>query len=373
MNKKIKILQAIYNLEYGGSERLAAFLSYSADQTKYEPSILGLFGSGPLTQELTNKGIPFCYFKKKRSPGRRIHLLFRIYKLLLKEKVDILQVHGSYPLTRVLVPALLSKVKVIYTEHAKQSLQTTPKLRLMTRFASFFCSGIVAVSYDLKNYLVYEVGINEKKIRVIHNGIDLNKFDPQKRTGDLQVLSHKKSNSGYVGVVGRLTEAKDHENLFKAWSKIDFKGIKAQLVIVGDGEKRDELKKLVNTLGIQKDVVFLGQREEIREIIASMDLMILPSKREGFPLSVLEYMAMGKSVIATKVGGVTEIIEHGVNGYLVPSENSEELAHAISNYFLYPEAFKKMAIQGQKTVIEKFNAKICLQAYEELYDEILHK
>lgn len=373
MDKKIKVLQIIYSLEYGGSERLAAFLSYSADKTKYDPAILGLFDSGPLIRELKKKNISFYYFEKTGFAGRRIFLLFRIYFFLLKEKVDIVQVHGSYPLTKVLIPALLSKVKIIYTEHAKQSLQTTPKLRLMTKFASFFCSGIVAVSYDLKNYLVDEVGINEKKIRVIHNGIDLNKFDPQKRAGDLQVLSHKNSNSRYVGVVGRLTEAKDHENLFKAWSKIDFKGIKAQLVIVGDGEKRDELKNLVNTLGIQKDVVFLGQREEIREIIANMDLMILPSKREGFPLSVLEYMAMGKSVIATKVGGVTEIIEHGVNGYLVPAENSEELANAISNYFLYPEALKKIAIQGQKTVMEKFNAKICLQAYEELYDEIFHK
>lgn len=369
-SKKIRVAQILSTLEYGGSERLAAFLSYSINRLHFDSGVVGLFGGGPLIKELADHNIPFLFFEAKNGLERRVFLLIKVFKYLSKNDIDIVQVHGSYPLTRVILSAKAAGVKVIYTEHAKRSLQKSDRLRHMTKAACLLCDGIVVVSNNLKEYFIKEIGVDENKVRVIHNGVDLKKFDARKAFPYPNGLPEKKPSARFVGVVGRLTEAKDHANLLRAWKKLRYHNGGNRLVVVGDGEKRQELELLTHSFGIENEVFFLGSREDIPNLIAHMDLTILPSKREGFPLAILEYMAMGKPVIATKVGGVPEILEHGVNGYLIPPEDTDSLAEALNNFFQEDNSFQKRAMQGKIAVEKAFSTEICLKHYEELYEKL---
>ena len=174
-------------------------------------------------------------------------------------------------------------------------------------------------------------------------------------------------------MIGRLNEAKDHIGLLKAWAKISRVKQGLRLVIVGDGKLRVTLQNMVTEFGIADSVIFLGQLDDIPSIIARMDLMLLPSKREGFPISILEYMAMGKPVIATRVGGVPEIIKHGYNGILVSPEDPNSLSQAILGYLENRKLFKKLADNGKKTVEEKFSTIPLLKKYESLYKDICNR
>jgi len=368
--QKVRILQVLYSLEYGGSERLASCLAYSIDRIKFEPLVLGLYGAGPIVEELTRHHISYYYFRYDRKFGRRSSLQFRLYHFLRKMRIDIIQVHGSYPFTRILLPAKLTNTKIISTIHSKHSLETVPRLRLMFRFGALFCNSIVVVSNALKEYTVKELGISSDKIRVIHNGVDLAKFSPAIEKSRVAGIPEKDASLVFVGVIGRLRKAKDHVGLLHAWARVmaDVAGMK--LFLIGDGHLRQELEQLVFELRIGNSVIFLGEREDLPQVISHMDLIVLPSKRESFPISILEAMAMKKPVIATAVGGIPEIIRHGYNGYLVPAHNPDALVDAILKFMKDRELFERMAVEGYKTVTERFSNRIVINKYQKLYAEI---
>ena len=263
-NKRIRIAQFLPTLEYGGSERLAGVLSYSVDRKKFEARVVGLFGGGPLTMELADHNIPFDFFEGSNGIERRVFLPIRVYNYLYKNHIDIVQVHGSYPLTRIILAAKAAGARVIYTEHAKRSLQKSDRLRYMTKAACLLCDGIVVVSDNLKEYFIKEIGVDGGKVSAIYNGVDLKKFDARKGYPYPEGLPEKKPNSRFVGVVGRLTEAKDHANLLRAWRKVKYHDRGNMLIVVGDGEKGEELKKLCHSLGIGGEVLFLGSERTFR-------------------------------------------------------------------------------------------------------------
>lgn len=368
--KKIRILQVLYNLEYGGSERLASFLSYSIDRSKFETVVLGLYGGGPISQELVRHGIPHYHFQYDKKPGRRISQQFRLARFIQRMKIDIIQAHGSYPFTRILLPAKLTKTKIISTIHSKHSLETVLRLRLMFKAGALFCDRIVVVSNALKQYLEKCVGIRKDKVRVIHNGVDISKFNPAIEMASVSGIPRKCPSQTFVGVIGRLREEKDHAGLFLAWKKVSKAVPDMMLFLVGDGFLRQELDRLLSSLGIGDSVIFLGERDDLPQIINQMDLIVLPSKRESFPISILEAMAMKKPVIATAVGGIPEIIRHGHNGYLVPPKNPGALADGIMRFMNNREPFDRMALAGFDKVISEFSDKIVVGKYHQLYSEI---
>lgn len=368
--RKIRLLQVLYNLEYGGAERLASFLSYSIDRTKFEPFVLGLYGGGPIKEELNRHHIPYSSFSHNPNIGRRAVLQVNLYRLIKKMKVDILQVHGSYPLTRVFLPAKLRNTKLISTIHSKHSLESVVRLRLMFRFCTLFCDKIVVVSNALKAYLEKELGIASDKIRVIHNGVDLSKFTPMIEPVEVKGIPEKEDSQVYVGVIGRFREAKDHEGLFYAWAKVLSHSPGMRLFLIGNGNLRQELERLSFELKIGKSVTFLGERDDLPQVISNMDLIVLPSKRESFPISILEAMAMKKPVIATNVGGIPEIITHGKNGLLIPPLSPHALAENILLFAKDREAFNRMAAQGYELVKSEFSDRVLISKYQNLYHEL---
>jgi glycosyltransferase involved in cell wall biosynthesis len=231
---------------------------------------------------------------------------------------------------------------------------------------------IICDSNDVANFMIYKQSINSKKIMVILNGIDVEKFqrniDTTNKKAELQIGEDEM----VVGSVGRLVQVKDYPTLLKAFAIITNKINKCKLVILGDGILRAELEAYVNENGLSKKVMFLGSRRDIPEMMQIFDVFVLSSVSEGLPIALLEAMAAGIPVVATMVGGIPEVVVDGGTGLLVPPQNPAVLAEAISSVLLDKEKARYMGTSGRHRVVESFNLSNTSQSYEQVYDETIN-
>jgi L-malate glycosyltransferase len=264
----------------------------------------------------------------------------------------------------VAFPALLAGAKVVYTEHAKHSILKYPRLRRQARILSVLCSKVVCVSHDLKQFMVKDVGVKPSRIEVIHNGVDLERFtalEPDQKTNSKSEL--------VIGTVARLTEAKDHGNLLRAFALVREKISQARLVLVGDGELRREIETMIRDLDLERSVDLLGKRSDIPKQLAHMDIFVLPSKREGFPVSIIEAMACAKPVVATDVGGVREIINDGEDGVIVPPEDHSSLATALLRLAQDFGLRERLGSKARLKAIEQFSEQAMMEKYQGLFNK----
>lgn len=357
---KIHVMQLIISLDIGGAERLAETISTSLPKDKFKVSICGLFGQeGPLAEDLRKKGIP--YFFLDAGKFSKVVLFKKFYHLLRQHRVDILQIHGAYLLLNCFLPAKLSGVRIVYTEHAKQSITRLRLVNLAARFFPYWTSKVVCVSENLRQFFIEELRIPEERLLVIHNGVDTKRFWTNK------VPFPEDNKIVCIGCIARLTEPKHHENLLEAFSRLEPRRYGLKLLLVGEGEMRSSIEGKIIALGISDIVELAGNRNDVPEQLANMDIFVLPSKREGFPISILEAMAAGKPVVATNVGGVAEVIVSGDNGLIVPPSDPEALQAALKTLLDNPKYARDLAVSGQVTVNNKFSLNQMMNSYESLF------
>jgi glycosyltransferase involved in cell wall biosynthesis len=173
-----------------------------------------------------------------------------------------------------------------------------------------------------------------------------------------------------VGSVGFLRPQKAFDVLIRAAALLADRASEARILIVGDGEQRDQLQQLARSLGVQERVIFAGRRLDVPDILAALDLAVCCSDFEGSPLSVMEYMAAALPVVATRVGGVPDLIDDGVEGRLVPPGDAEALADAIAGLLADPALAKTMGQQGQQRRAREFDIDVMVRRLESLYREL---
>lgn len=357
--KNKHVMQLINVLDFGGAESLALNICMYLNKCgSCQTSICGLFGGkGPLAAHAENNAVRVHYFKPERAG--RLQVMWNLYRLFRNQGVTVLQVHGSYLLQYAALPARLAGVKVIYTEHAKYSLGKSAKLKRNTKCLSRLADRVVCVSENLKNFMITEIGIRASRIEVIHNGVDLDTF----RVESKQIPVKEDLKKLLVGTVARLSEPKDHGNLLRAFAVAVSKRPELRLMLVGDGELRSSIQNMIQECDLEQHVEMLGRRSDIPELLEAMDLFVLPSRREGFPIAVLEAMACGKPVVATDVGGVSEIISNGEDGIIVPPENSNALADAILKLAADNELRDTIAAKGYQKVVSQFSEQAMMNKY----------
>lgn len=357
-------MQLVHALEFGGAERLAATISASLPRDRFSASVCGLFGGeGPLAAELRRRNVPHFYqeAEKKGKPS----LFADLFRLFRRERVDIVQVHGAYGLMHGIVPATLAGVKVVYTEHAKQSILRVRSIGLAARHLPRCVAKTVCVSEDLRVFFRDTLGVADKRLRVVYNGIDADRFRADREpftAGSGEVV---------IGCVARLTEAKDHDNLLTAFAAARRAHANLRLMIVGDGELRSAVEKRIAALGIAGHVDMLGGRDDVPQLLARMDVFVLSSKREGFPVAILEAMAAGRPVVATDVGGVTEVVSSGSDGIVVPPEDAGALADALVGLVNDPAAARRMGQRGMERVRSSFDARVVIRQYADLFTSVV--
>jgi len=296
-----------------------------------------------------------------------IKWLFSLIGVMKTRKVDLIHAHEFAMNTYGSIASAVTKVPIITTVHGKNYYHDKWRRRVAYRFVSKQ-STMVAVSADIKRFLIEKVGINHERIVTIRNGIDTKLY----RTDDAVRRSVREElgideEQPVIGAVGNLYPVKGHTYLLKAMAIVKEKYPHAMLVIAGRGEILDQLREEARGLGIKQKVVFLGFSEKIPAFLQSLDIFVLPSLSEGLPLSVLEAIAAGKPVIATNVGGISEVLDDGYAELLVPPRNPDALAEKILLLLRNPELASRLRGLGRMKVEKEFSLNSMMEKYQELY------
>ena len=224
--------------------------------------------------------------------------------------------------------------------------------------------GVVAISRSVLDCLS-EAGVNRRSIRLIYSGID-----PMPYTG-LQSDAHGATDSAVVAMLAVLQERKGHRFLLDAARMLKGRGRKIRYVFAGDGSLKTQLQTLVQTLGLQEEVSFVGFVKDVPKFLSSIDVLVLPSLYEGLGVAALEGMAAGKPVVATRVGGLAESIVDGETGFLVPPEDGAALADAIDRLVADPSMARAMGRKGSARVLSNFTIEQMASQNEAYYYALL--
>jgi sugar transferase (PEP-CTERM/EpsH1 system associated) len=263
---------------------------------------------------------------------------------------------------------------VIHGEHGRTALDPEGRnafRRRVRRLLSPLVNQFVAVSSDLTRWLVEEVRIPCRKVLHIPNGVDTTRFSPDNRQAGRRAITVP---DGWMalGCVGRLEPVKDHASLLQAFAAVQ-NDYKALLFLVGDGPSRSAIEQQVNALGLESRVRLLGERKDVPLVLKGLDLFFLPSVGEGMSNSILEAMATGLPVVATRVGGNPELVQDDVTGILVEPSAPFALAAAMKRYLDDPELIARHGNAGRARVEAEFSLTRMLNAYESLYTRLLQE
>ncbi|MCD4665495.1 MAG: glycosyltransferase [Bacteroidales bacterium] len=271
--------------------------------------------------------------------------------------------------------AKLANVKIVFSwetaSHTNNVFHGSIQRRVGYRLAMKFVNKIIAVSGEVKKSLIEWRRINPAKIKVIHYGVDISKFNTSNK-----ILKKKEIGVNGIlpilGVVSRLQLEKGHIHLLQALLEIVKKFPDTKCIFVGSGSYRKELEKKVQMLHLEKNILFLGFRDDIAELLVMMDIFILPSLSEGMPNAVLEAMACSIPVVATSVGGIPEAIINRESGILVPPGDPQALAEQIINLLNISEFRKKIADGARERIKNYFSNDRQFMKFQTLYQSYIN-
>ncbi|MFH1702672.1 MAG: glycosyltransferase [Nitrospirota bacterium] len=356
----MNILQVTKGAVMRGAERHILTLLEGFGDRRVNMS-LAVFTEGPLSADARKLGIE-VYVIPKRYRGDVVPLL-NLKRLIKAKKIDIVHTHlisgnfyGRLAGKTTGVKGVVSTIHYSDKQALGQfSLPIMQGLLFKLDISMAFLSDrIIAPSLELKRLLIKH-GVKADKIVHIPNAINLEHLQfSEEETSVCRQRMGFPIDMKLVGMVGRLVPVKNFGLFLRAAKRVIDSGIRAKFVLVGDGPSQSELQKMVTDLRLTEHVVFTGFRKDVLQVVSILDLFVLCSDWETFPIAVLEAMALKKPVIATKVGGIPEIIDHMVNGWLCPSGDEIFLANSITHLLTHEEKAKEFGNRAYEKVVTTF-------------------
>ncbi|MBI3999974.1 MAG: GT4 family glycosyltransferase PelF [Candidatus Omnitrophica bacterium] len=366
--RRFRVLYLIWSLDLGGAEQVVMDLARKLNKQDFKPVICCLNEKGRYAPILEREGIKVFALDKK--PKFDPWLLPKLIRLIKDERIDLIHTHLFTANLWGRLAAKFTGTPVIASEHGMDRWRTkfhTALDRSLVKTAK----KIVFVSEAVRQFYVAKNPSLNGKSRVIHNGIDVAHFQKP-----LEIESVRKSlglnhQEKVIGIVGRLVPEKAHVDFVEAIQLLSEEQKDILGLIVGEGELLELLKGQVEETGLQKHILFAGFRSDLATLYKAMDVLVLCSLREGFPLTILEGMAAGVPIVATSVGGVGELIKDREDGVLVPPGNPAALAQAISNVLSDHELKRRIVQAAQEKVQKYFSVEKMVKDHERLYAEVL--
>lgn len=351
------------------------------DRTAYEVELACAPG-GKLIDLIRGQGMKVRLFKNLVQPLHPLKDLLGLIDLtrfLRKKRYHIVHTHNSKAGFIGRLAAKWAGVPIIvhtvhgFAFHDREPAWRQILFRNLERLASRWCDKMVFISQPLIDWALRDRITRREKIQKIYSGIELDHFEPVP-DGEKKALKEAwgiREEAPVVGIVSKLWEGKGHTVLIHAFEGLKQEIPEAVLVIVGEGYLRDKLSDLVDRLGLKGSVLFTGFQMDVRRIIATFDVAVLPSFFEGMGRVLLEAMAMGKPVVASSVGGIPDLVHHGKTGLLVTPGSVSQLKSGLLTLIRNKALAKEMGKEGRKRISEEFSAGRMAQSIEKLYRELL--
>jgi glycosyltransferase involved in cell wall biosynthesis len=347
-------------------------LALRLDPAIYDVTLGCLKQEGPLLARLQGSTVKVLEFHPRGgfdSPGG-IYQLARMQSFLRKGSFDIVHTHDLWSNLIGVPAAKMAGVPVIISSQRDLSHDPwykTTKGRLL-RAVQRGSSAVLTNAQAIRTGLIKDEGFAPRRVKVVYNGVDVERFAAAKP--DRERLFPGTAGQKLVVLVGNMhSEVKGQLTVIAAAFKVFEHFPQTRFIFVGDGERRSEFEHRAAQFG--KTFLFLGRREDIPEILASCDIALLPSAAEGMPNAVLEYMAAGLPVIASRVGGNVEAVEDGVSGLLIPAGDSGALADSLIRLLQDEEFAQLLSRNAQISVRERFSFESLTRNIDSLYTELL--
>jgi glycosyltransferase involved in cell wall biosynthesis len=363
-----RIMQVVLSLAPGGTERLVVQLA-RALHSRHPMTVCCLDEPGEWSKEIERVGIPVVTIG--RRPGFRPDVAKRIADVGAAHGIDLVHCHHYSPFIYATMSCWWRSVPVIFTEHGRTSdAPASRKRRLANQLFGRIPARIFAVSGDLKQHMVRE-GFDASRIGVIYNGIEREpSFDDGARARARAIIGAKPSDL-VIGAVGRLDPVKNLGTLLEALRQLTDRFPSARVVFIGDGPTRESLVRQAGELNLGPHVAFLGYRSDVRALLPGLDVYANTSIFEGVSLTILEAMATGLPVVATRVGGTPEVVVDGESGLLVPTRDPGALAVALEGALGNPGLRTRLGASARSRVERLFLLDRMIADYASVYEETM--
>ncbi len=386
-DEKIKVLRVIGRLIIGGPTIHVINLNNGLNSNRFVSSLAcGKENPGErsMLDFAISRGIkPFAIPEMVSEANLKIRDLIafiKLFRLIRKFKPHIVHTHTAKAGFLGRLAAFFAGVPVIihtYHGHILHGYYGSIKtwiLRRMERMLSALTNCLIAVSEQVKRDLVNYGVASPEKIIVIPIGLNLEPFlNSAPLQGEFRRELGMSDDIRLIGIIGRLFPIKNHRLFLDSAAHVISEDPSTRFVIIGDGALRQELEQHANALGISDKVIFAGWRLDLPCVYADLDVVVVSSNNEGTPVSVIEAMAASCPVVATRVGGIPELISDGQTGYMVPPGDAKALASSILHLLKEPKLASEMAQRACKIVSKNFTSRRLISDIEGVYQDLISR
>ncbi len=365
------VVHLTYALDVGGLETLLVDCINRMPPERYRHAVVCLTRYTDFAGRITQPGVELYALGKPPGLGLGTHLAF--WKLMRRLRPAILHTYNLSALEYNFSGFLAGIPVRIHAEHGRDAGDPhglNPKHNFLRRRLAPFIDCYVPVSEDLRGWLAETVRIPAAKTLFIKNGVDTERFAAAAASG----ASPWGPGDIVIGTVARIQDVKNHRDLVAAFARlrelVPEQRDRLRLSIVGDGPLMGAVRAQVAALGLQDAVWLPGARDDVAALLHGFSLFTLPSLAEGTPVSMLEAMACGLPVVASRVGGIPEVVSEGVEGTLVPPRDVEALATALAAYARDPALRRRQGDAARAKVERSFSMRAMLDEYGRLYDRL---
>lgn len=385
---RVKVLRVIARLNMGGPALHVAYLTAGLQERGYDTTLAaGSLARGEdsmafVADELGVEIVRIDELGREISPLRDLVATIRLARLIRRERPQILHTHTAKAGTVGRVAALLAGSRrppiVVHTFHGhvlRGYFGPVRSLffRVLERRLASITTALVAVSPQVRDDLVALRVAPRERFVVIRLGIELEQRVAPEQDGRLESRRYLgiPADRFAVGWIGRMTAVKRTDDVLVAFKRLRDNGIDACLCMVGDGPDRTQLERRAHELGVVRDTLFLGYQEDVAPYYAAFDALVLPSGNEGTPVSAIEALAAGRPVVATRVGGVPDVVRDGKDGFLVEAGATDDLADRLERLARDPALRERMGEQGRARVLPRYAVDRLVNDVDRLYRSLL--
>jgi glycosyltransferase involved in cell wall biosynthesis len=386
----IRVLRVIARLNMGGPALHVAYLSAGLAERGYDTTLVAgslALGEESMAGVAAELGVPIVTvpeLHREISPLRDLRAVYHLAQLIRELRPQILHTHtakaGAIGRLAALLAGSARPPIIVHTFHGHvlrgyfDPLRSS-LFRLLERWLARRTTALVAVSPEVRDDLVALGIAPRERFTVVRLGIELDKrvgaVDGDTQGRETRRLLGITPDRFVVGWIGRMTGVKRTDDVLLAVRLLREHGVDAVLCMVGDGPDRDAVERRAHELGIVRDSLFLGYQDEVAPYYAAFDALILPSANEGTPVSAIEALAGGRPVVATRVGGVPDVVRDGVDGFLVEPGDVDAMADRLARLASDPKLRHRMGEAGRASVHERYSVERLLDDVDRLYRTLL--